>query len=32
LFKKKDAGAVVPIAVTGTAKNPKVGSDLLHDK
>jgi hypothetical protein len=32
LFKKKDAGAVVPIAVTGTAKNPKVGADLLHDK
>jgi hypothetical protein len=31
-FKKKDAGAVVPIAVTGTAKNPKVGSDMLHDK
>jgi hypothetical protein len=32
LFKKKDAGAVVPIAVTGTAARPKVGSDLLHDK
>jgi hypothetical protein len=31
-FKKKDAGAVVPIAVTGTAKNPRVGADLLHDK
>lgn len=31
-FKKKDAGAVVPIAVTGTAQQPKVGQDLLHDK
>lgn len=31
-FKKKEAGAVVPIAVTGTAAKPKVGSDLLHDK
>jgi len=31
-FKKKDAGAVVPIAVTGTAKKPKLGADLLHDK
>jgi hypothetical protein len=32
LFRKKDAGAVVPIAVTGTAAQPKVGADLLHDK
>ncbi|HEX4310455.1 MAG TPA: AsmA-like C-terminal region-containing protein [Acidobacteriaceae bacterium] len=31
-FRKKDAGAEVPIAVTGTAKNPKVGQNLLHDK
>jgi AsmA-like C-terminal region len=31
-FRKKDAGAVVPIAVTGTAKEPRLGSDLLHDK
>lgn len=31
-FRKKDAGAVVPVAVTGTAQKPKVGSDLLHDK
>jgi AsmA-like C-terminal region len=32
LFRKKDAGAVVPIAVTGTAAQPKVGADVLHDK
>ena len=31
-FRRKRAGAVVPIAVTGTAQNPKVGADLLHDK
>ncbi len=31
-FRKKDAGAVLPVAVTGTAQKPKVGSDLLHDK
>jgi len=31
-FRHKPAGAVVPIAVTGTAANPKVGQDLLHDK
>ena len=31
-FRNKDAGAVVPIAVTGTAQKPKVGPDVLHDK
>ena len=31
-FRKKDAGAVAPVAVTGTAANPKVGADLFHDK
>jgi hypothetical protein len=31
-FRKKDVGAMVPIAVTGTAKNPKVGQDVMHDK
>ena len=29
LFKKKHAGAVVPIAVTGTAAKPKVGADIF---
>lgn len=28
-FKKKNAGAVVPIGVTGTAGNPKVGADIF---
>jgi AsmA-like C-terminal region len=28
-FKKKDAGAVVPIQVTGTAAKPKVGADIF---
>jgi hypothetical protein len=28
-FKKKHAGAVVPITVTGTADKPKVGTDLF---
>jgi hypothetical protein len=28
-FKKKDVGAVVPIEVTGTAGNPKVGADIF---
>jgi hypothetical protein len=32
LFQHKRAGAVVPIAVTGTAEQPKIGADLLHDK
>jgi hypothetical protein len=32
LFRKKDAGAVAPIAVTGTARKPKLGADLFHDK
>lgn len=31
-FRHKEAGAVVPIAVTGTAQNPKLGQDVLHDK
>jgi len=31
-FKKKDAGAVVSVAITGKAKNPKIGEDVLHDK
>ena len=29
-FRHKRAGAVVPIAVTGTAQQPKIGADLLH--
>ncbi len=32
LFRHKHAGAVVPIAVTGTANRPKIGEDVLHDK
>ncbi len=32
IFRKKDAGAVVSIAVTGTADQPKIGQDLMHDK
>jgi hypothetical protein len=32
LFRHKDAGAVVSIAVTGTARKPQVGQDILHDK
>ncbi len=28
-FKKKNAGAVVPIAVTGTTAKPKVGADIF---
>jgi AsmA-like C-terminal region len=31
-FKKKHAGAVVPIAVTGGPGNYKVNQNLLHDK
>lgn len=31
-FKKKNAGAVVPIAVTGGPNNYKVSQNLLHDK
>ena len=31
-FKKKDAGAVVPIAVTGEPGDYKVSQNLLHDK
>jgi hypothetical protein len=31
-FRHKRAGAVVPVAVTGTAQQPKIGADLLHDK
>lgn len=31
-FRHGRAGAVVPIAVTGTAQNPKIGENLLHNK
>jgi len=31
-FKKKDAGAVIPIAVTGGPDKFTVSQDLLHDK
>ena len=31
-FHHKDAGAIVSIAVTGTAANPKLGQDVLHNK
>jgi hypothetical protein len=31
-FKRRKAGAVVPIAVTGTPGQYKVGQDILHDK
>jgi uncharacterized protein involved in outer membrane biogenesis len=31
-FKKKDAGAVVAVAITGTARKPKIGQDVMHDK
>jgi hypothetical protein len=31
-FKKKNAGAVVPIAVTGKPGDYKVSQNLLHDK
>jgi hypothetical protein len=31
-FRHKDAGAVVAVAITGTAKKPKIGQDVLHDK
>jgi len=31
-FRHRRAGAVVPIAVTGTAEQPRIGADLLHDK
>ena len=31
-FKKKNAGAVVPIAVTGGPDNYKVNQNLMHDK
>jgi hypothetical protein len=31
-FRHKDAGAVVAVAITGTAKKPKVGQDVLHDQ
>jgi hypothetical protein len=29
-FKMNGAGAVVPIAVTGTAQNPKVGQNIIR--
>ncbi len=31
-FKHGKAGAVVSVAVTGTAAHPKVGQDVMHDK
>ena len=31
-FRHKRAGAMVPIAVTGTSQQPRIGADLLHDK
>jgi len=31
-FRHGRVAAVVPIAVTGTAKNPKIGQNLLHNK
>jgi len=31
-FRKKDAGAVVSIAVTGTADQPKIAQNVMHDK
>ncbi len=31
-FRHKDAGAVVAVAITGTAQKPKIGQDVLHDK
>jgi hypothetical protein len=31
-FRHKDAGAIVSLAVTGTAKKPKITQDMLHNK
>jgi hypothetical protein len=31
-FRHKNAGAIVSVAVTGTAKHPKIAENLLHDK
>ena len=31
-FRHNDAGAIVSVAVTGTAKQPKITQNLLHDK
>jgi hypothetical protein len=31
-FRHKDAGAIVSIAVTGTANQPKIAQNLLHNK
>ena len=31
-FRHNDAGAIVSIAVTGTAKQPKITQNILHDK
>lgn len=31
-FRHKNTGALVSIAVTGTAKHPQVGENILHDK
>ena len=31
-FRHKDAGAIVSVALTGTAAHPKLGQDIMHDK
>jgi hypothetical protein len=31
-FRHRDAGAIVSIAVTGTARQPKITQDMLHNK
>ena len=31
-FRHKDAGAIVSVAITGTAAHPKLGQDIMHDK
>ena len=31
-FRHNDAGAIVSIAVTGTAKHPKIEQNVLHNK
>jgi hypothetical protein len=31
-FRHKGKGAIISVAVTGTAKQPKLEQNLLHDK
>jgi hypothetical protein len=31
-FRHKQTGAIVSVAVTGTARQPKIEQNLLHDK